>query len=315
MGYFMFIWHYSPNYALGLNLKVDLNIDSHKLGSINNNMPLTIIPLSVINSYRTQYVDPPPEFAAFMKGLQTSTYARKPLTHQISQNRGSVQPPQVKTVILELFNRMTTDNVPRIIDTITKLKISTATDLTTLLDYIFKFATSKQDARMSRAYAELVKGLVDLQVGDQKLVVKLLNRCQLEFKSETECELVERKDLAIAGDDGDADGISRAFKLGLVQFIAALSVAGVLREELFDRSLASILSACCANIPDQLVNIRVEAAVKMSIIVADRYKRQKTSNPLIVRNLELLTDIMEKRIVNVSTKARMAVCDFMDLME
>lgn len=210
---------------------------------------------------------------------------------------------------------MTTANVPRIVDTITKLKILTTDDLTTLIDYIFKFATSKQDARMSKAYADLVKGLIDLQVGDQKMVVRLLNRCQLEFKAETERELVERKDLAVAGDDSDSEGISRAFKLGLVQFIAALSVAGVLREELFDKSLTSILTACCTNVPDQQVNIRVEAAVRMAIIVADRYKRQKTSNPLVERNLAFFTDIMEKRITNVSTKARMAVCDFMDMME
>jgi hypothetical protein len=285
-------------------------------------MPLITVPLDVFNQYREQYLDPPPEYAVFMKSLQTSTYARKPLTHQMSQNRGTNQPPQVRTVILELFNRMTTDNVPRIVDTINKLKLATVADLTVLVDFIFKFATSKQDARMSRAYAELVRGLIDIQVDGKKLVVQLLNKCQTEFKREVESELVEHKELHVAGDDGDAEGISRAFKNGLVQFIAALSVTEVLRHDIFDKSLAMMLAACCnaENTNDSknpAVDVRVECAARMANIVADRYKRNKAADKrseIVDSNIDLFRKISAGKFSYIGTKARFAADDFTEML-
>lgn len=275
-------------------------------------MPPTIIPLNVFNSYQEMYKEVPVEFPIFIKSLQTGNYARKPLTYQMSQNRATNQPPEVKTIVLELLNQMTTDNVPRIIDTITKLKIITAKDLETVCEYIFKFATSKQDARMSQAYANLLKGLLTIQVGEQKLVVQLLDRCQYEFLAEIEKELVEHKDLATVGVDSDADGHSRAFKIGLVQFIGALSANGVLREDVFDMSLGKMLDVCSKGIEE--VDIRIEAAVKMAILVKDRYKKNGQTG-LASKNIAMFKKIAEKKVANIGTKARFAVCDYLELIE
>jgi hypothetical protein len=272
-------------------------------------MPPIIIPLNVFDSYKELYKEVPLEFPIFMKGLQTGNNARKPLTYQMNQNRATNKPPEVRTIVLELLNKMTTDNVSRTIDTIAKLKIITTQDLETVSEYIFKFATSKQDARMSQAYANLLKGLLTIQVGEKKLVVQLLDQCQYEFLAEIEKELVEHKDLAIVGVDSDADGHSKAFKIGLVQFIGALSANGVLREDVFDMSLGKLLAVCCKG--TEKVDIRIETAVRMAILVKDRYKKNSNSE-LVKKNIEMFKDIAEKRVTNVGAKARFAVCDYLE---
>jgi len=289
-------------------------------------MPLTVVPLNIIESHRELNTEPPADFAAFIKALQgNSRYARKPLTYQMSQTRATNQPPPVKTMVIELLNHMSSENVQRTIDGITKIKLMTDQDLDTLGDLLFKFATTKQDARMSRVYADLIKGLSGVKVRERKLLVVLLNRCQTEFALETQTEIVERKELMVNDDDeSDAESISRAFKMGLVQLISTLAVNGVLRSQLFDRSVSKMLD-CCDEEGDKPINIRIEAALKMITIASDRYKAEvkkiaaadpnKPADPEVVKNLARIRAIKAKKYEKVGPKVRMGVLDLLDIID
>jgi hypothetical protein len=296
---------------------------------------ITTIPLQTFNRYQERYTEVPERFHEFMRSIQTGAYGRRALS--VAQPRSSNQPPPLKTVIIELFNRLAPDNVARTVSTISTLKvngqINTAQDVTSVADFIFRYATVKQDYRMALAYANLVVGLADLQIGNdprEKLIVLILGMCREAFVKETQNEFVDR--IISSGIAHASAGItseemetkSRHFKHGLVQFLAALNevrvtntngvTTGAFNDTLYDRAIADML-ACTDTAEGAPYDARIEAAALMASFVSKRYSITEQLGEVAAANMERLRNIAKGKVPGVSSKAKCTVFDFLDTLK
>lgn len=295
------------------------------------------VPLDVIMSCKSAHTTMPPEFGVFIAKLKDGSYGRKALIGKSTgQSRTTVnQPPSVRTIIVELINRMSPDAVSRTIDTISKLTLNSQDDLNLIASYIFKFATIKQNYKMALAYAQLVHGLINLHFGtdvDNKLVVIILRRCSEAFTLEAQSELVDRSTI----DDGigpvaaaplsesnpeNTDSRSNNFKRGLVQFIAALNEVTVFADDLYDAAIAQMLDCTnsgASNAPPY--DARIETAAFMAGVphVVNRYRTRSptaVASECVLANIAVFRAIEQRKIAGVSTKARFAVSDTLDLFK
>jgi hypothetical protein len=285
-------------------------------------MPLTIVPREVFDELRDDFTEAPPEFASFLKKMDSTL---KPLTYRATQRAPLV--PQVKAVMTEVLNRMTTTNVQEAIDTILKLSLKTVEDLETVVDYLFTYMLYKQEIKMSMAYAELVKGIKNIKMDDKKLQKLLLSRCHKEFLEEMKYEYVVR-----GTGDAEEDKIcmelehklplneaySAAYRKALSQFIASMGAIGILSPVMIDTTILELLSICInggeedkknSKTPEK-VDVRAQMTSIMIQINAPRYKANAT-DPQIKEIVRLVKEIMggKDKYPHINSRTRFSMSD------
>jgi hypothetical protein len=272
-------------------------------------MVTTVVSYDTIMQGRGLFTSPPPEFAKFLAQLKTGSLSSRPLIQAahagIAEKK---QPLSVRSEIFSILNRLSPSDVKRCIEDIRRVKFETVDQLVELATTILDYAINAIEASMTRMYAEVAQGLLDLHVGtnpNNKFVIILLTKCQEEFGKDVATETVNRSK------DADASEIEiyeqgRKQKFGLIRYIGELNACNVLNNDNTDACVKKLLN--CATIGGG--DLRTEAGIRLAMLMVKRYKKSR-DNPKTSEIIYSISQIAKSRC-KVNKKTCFAAMEFMD---